>query len=45
MFFQKPCYREILAMRGRIMRGLPVAAIAKYDNGRNSILHRKKQRS
>ena len=22
--FEKPCYREIRAMRGRVMRGLPV---------------------
>ena len=24
MFFHKPCNREIRAMRGRVMRGLPV---------------------
>ena len=24
--FEKPCYREIRAMRGRVMRGLPVNA-------------------
>ena len=24
MFFQKPCYREIRAMRGRVMRRPPV---------------------
>ena len=26
--FEKPCYREIRAMRGRVMRGPPV-----YSNG------------
>ena len=25
--FEKPCYREIRAMRGRVMRGLPVFEI------------------
>ena len=25
--FEKPCYREIRAMRGRVMRGLPVTIV------------------
>ena len=31
--FEKPCYREIRAMRGRAMRGPPVyALIIKYKS-------------
>ena len=28
--FEKPCYREIRAMRGRVMRGLPVVVEFTY---------------
>ena len=28
--FEKPCYREIHAMRGRVIRGLPVLAFYNY---------------
>ena len=30
MFFQKPCYREIRAMRGRVMRGPPVVHLDSW---------------
>ena len=29
--FAKPCYREIRAMRGRVMRGLPVLEMLILD--------------
>ena len=28
--FEKPCYREIRAMRGRVMRGLPVIGCIQF---------------
>ena len=30
--FEKTCYREIRAMRGRVMRGLPVPTFLNFTN-------------